>query len=583
MTMTTVWSHPRTKPIDLVARRAMVAMAILGVTLLPAVPVLAQPQTATPAPSSAGKAETTESEPTSTKRVPAWAADARWYHIFVPRFHNGETANDLPSTEAWTARDPVSPQAEQSNASPWQHYGGDLAGVAARLPYLEKLGVNTLYLGSVFDGAKGTVPRMVDMRHINDTFAVPESRSKASHRDSPPSEWVVTESDKVFFEFLNAAHKRGFRVVLEFDTGYRSDRRIPRTFQGKTNLEYVEAVARKWSDPNGDKNPSDGVDGWVISPRSGERDGGAKGFVDMVKKINPDALIVGRGKLNPESAAVIDVVWNERVLGSLSNSLVSTGRMAPRTRTLFDSGKDMAVARPDTPEYGELIGLADEERLLSRCVTPSRSRDKSDAQSAPDARAYARYRLALIVQHLLPGSPVTYYGDEVGLFGATQPLAIAPMWWSDLPDTETKAPHYRGDLFGLVQWLHGFRREHAPVRTGRFRPLMLDERRRILAFARSLPGDDVIVVMNYGDTKQKVMLPAGNPGQLVAVITPHLQGRTMPRFGRGAQPEAPDRSKPLRQQFSGSRQFVNDMGEVRVWVEPMSVRFILVNDREPRR
>ncbi len=89
--------------------------------------------------------------------------------------------------------------------------------------------------------------------------------------------------------------------------------------------------------------------------------------------------------------------------------------------------------------------------------------------------------------------------------------------------------------------------------------------------------------MNYGDTKRKVMLPVGRPGQLVAVVTPHLQGRSMPSFGRKPKSKKPDRSKPMLQAFSGSRQFVNDLGEVRVWVDPMSVRIILVSDKEPKR
>ena len=112
---------------------------------------------------------------------------------------------------------------------------------------------------------------------------------------------------------------------------------------------------------------------------------------------------------------------------------------------------------------------------------------------------------------------------------------------------------------------------------------MHDEPNRLLAFARSLPEDKVVLVMNYGSTKRKVMLPVGRPGQLVAVITPHLQGRSVPSFGRTRKSEKPDRSKALRQAFSGSRQFVNDRGEVRVWVEPMSVRIILISEKEPKR
>jgi len=519
----------------------------------------------------------------SVAHLPAWAAQARWYGIFVSRFRNGDPGNDLPESRPWIAETAVYSKENVPVGAAWHHYGGDFAGILDRLPYLKTLGVNTLYLGSVFHGAKGTIPREIDMRHINDAFAVRNSRTQATQREAAPEEWILTESDKAFFGFLKQAHEQGFRIVLEFDTGFDSTYSVPRTYQDKTTAAYVAAVALKWSDPNGDGDPRDGVDGWVITERSGQRDGGAKAFVAAVKKTNPEALIVGRGNLVKESADVVDVLWNEHLLSSMLNSLVSTGRMAPRARTMFAESEQPTVAVADLPHNGAPAGFPVGARPLWRCRDDVRTNEAPDDDQLPGDEAYSRYRLALFVQHFLPGVPVTFYGDEVGMFGAAEPYNIAPMWWPDLSDPKTKSPLYRGDLFGLVQWLHEFRAEHAPLRTGRSRPIMLDEGNRVLAFARSLPGDEVVLVMNYGKTKRKIMLPVGRPGQLVAIVTPHLQGRTMPNFGRTPKPEKPDLSKPERQAFSGSRQFVSDLGEVRLWVEPMSVRIILVSDDEPRR
>ncbi len=564
-------------------------LVLCGIALGCAAAAFAQqvPGKTSPAPSS-GQTETLatpKAKPPqdAVGRVPAWAAQARWYHIFVPRFRNGDPGNDLPQSKPWIAETAVRREENVSLGAAWQHFGGDFAGILDRLPYLKTLGVNTLYLGSVFHGARGTIPRTIDMRHINDAFAVRNSRAQASYREAPPKEWILTASDKAFFDFLEHAHKRGFRIVVEFDTGFDEASPVPRSFQDKTTAAYVGAVALKWSDPNGDGDPSDGVDGWVVTRRSGERDGGAEAFVATVKNANPEALIVGRGKLCRDSADVVDVRWNEKLLTSLVNSLVGTGRMAPHAKALFAGNLGPAFAAPDLPQDGAPVGLRQGMRSLWRCRGNVRTKETPPDSDLPGREAYARYRLMLFVQHFLPGVPVTFYGDEVGMFGAAEPYDISPMWWPELPDPKTKSPHYRGDLFGLVQWLHEFRTEHAPLRTGSYRPVMLDERKRLLAFARSLPGDEVVLVMNYGDTKRKVMVPVGRPGQLVAVITPHLQGRTMPNFPRTPKSEKPDLSKPMRQAFSGSRQFVNDLGEVRVWVEPMSVRIILISDKEPRR
>ncbi|MCH8900553.1 MAG: hypothetical protein IH942_08720, partial [Acidobacteria bacterium] len=53
---------------------------------------------------------------------------------------------------------------------------------------------------------------------------------------------------------------------------------------------------------------------------------------------------------------------------------------------------------------------------------------------------------------------------------------------------------------------------HTPLRRGTCRPILLDEERKLLALSRSLPGDEIILLMNYGNTKQKVKLTVGRPG-----------------------------------------------------------------------
>src|SRR5690606_35740788 len=57
--------------------------------------------------------------------------------------------------------------------------------------------------------------------------------------------------------------------------------------------DYVFASVRRWMDPNGDGDPSDGVDGWrldvaeMVSIRFWEA------FRDTVRAINPEAYLVG--------------------------------------------------------------------------------------------------------------------------------------------------------------------------------------------------------------------------------------------------------------------------------------------------
>jgi len=136
----------------------------------------------------------------------------------------------------------------------------------------------------------------------------------------------------------------------------------------------------------------------------------------------------------------------------------------------------------------------------------------------------------------------------------------------------------------LVQWLHRMREWYEPLRRGDFRRVLADDENKVLAFARTLPGDEIILLMNYGARKQKVMLPAGKPGQLLAVFSPQVQPSEK---GSPLKPKTPDAAadaekiEPLG--VGGSRQFVNPEGKIRIWVAPMSVRVVFVNDKEPRR
>ena len=127
--------------------------------------------------------------------------------------------------------------------------------------------------------------------------------------------------------------------------------------------------------------------------------------------------------------------------------------------------------------------------------------------------------------------------------------------------------------------LNALREQYAPLQHGDFRPVLLDEGRRILAFGRSVGSDEVIVVMNYGDTNYQVKLPARRPGQLVRVINPQLA--PLPSGGRGRPTGASiDYTKIPRLRVGGSRQFANNLGEMSIWVAPMSVRIAMLSDEE---
>jgi cyclomaltodextrinase len=90
------------------------------------------------------------------RRTPEWARHAIWYQIFPERFCNGDPSNDPQPCRPWTSEwftpsDWERPHADAFYSYVFQRrYGGDLAGIRKKLPYLKELGVNALYLNPVF-------------------------------------------------------------------------------------------------------------------------------------------------------------------------------------------------------------------------------------------------------------------------------------------------------------------------------------------------------------------------------------------------------------------------------------------------
>ena len=86
--------------------------------------------------------------------TPDWAKGAIFYQIYVDRFANGDTSNDVLNREYIYINQP-SKKIDDWYRYPEEmdvrnFYGGDLQGVLDHLDYLKGLGVDVIYLNPIF-------------------------------------------------------------------------------------------------------------------------------------------------------------------------------------------------------------------------------------------------------------------------------------------------------------------------------------------------------------------------------------------------------------------------------------------------
>lgn len=115
---------------------------------------------------------------------PAWVADTVWYQIMPDRFCRGSDHPRRMKQKPWDDRDTIGYE---------DFFGGDLRGIIEKLPYLQELGINGIYLLPVFESDTNHKYNTFDYTRIDPDFG--------------------TEEDLI--ELVNTAHNLGIRVMLD--------------------------------------------------------------------------------------------------------------------------------------------------------------------------------------------------------------------------------------------------------------------------------------------------------------------------------------------------------------------------------
>ena len=154
------------------------------------------------------------------------------YQIFVDRFYNGDTTNDVQDCEYIYIGRPVRHIQEWSRypsvMDVGHFYGGDLQGVWDKLDYLQELGVEVLYFNPLFVSPSNHKYDTQDYDHIDPHYGKivkdgGELVEEPAKNNDQATKYMIRSCDPAnlkasdeFFEcFLKEVHRRGMRVIID--------------------------------------------------------------------------------------------------------------------------------------------------------------------------------------------------------------------------------------------------------------------------------------------------------------------------------------------------------------------------------
>ncbi|TYC00607.1 glycoside hydrolase family 13 protein [Micromonospora sp. WP24] len=463
---------------------------------------------------------------------PAWARDAVIYQIFPDRFARSAEADGRALPDWAIPCDWDTPVVGRGPETPYQFYGGDLDGIAERLDHLDRLGVNTVYLTPIFParsnhrydaadfdrvdpllGGDAALARLADAvrargwRLLGD---ITSNHTGDAHRwftaavaDLDAPERGLYYFDEVIGRDNSSSARCDPEPSYESWNGVRS---LPKLNWGSAELRRrfataPDSVLRRWL-----REPY-GLAGWRVDVANMTGRRGADAYTHevaallrtVVTQTRPDALLMAEhghdhtGDLDRDGwhgtmnyVGFTDPVWSWLRHGEqpVPNFLGTPGgvrrRDAAAVLATMDTYRSLVSWRSYTHSW-QLLGSHDSARI--RTVV-------GDA---------ARHEVAVGLLATMPGLPMIFAGDELGLTGVNGEGSRTPMPWH-------RPERWDGGTFAAYRALLRLRRDEPALRHGGLRWVHHDP--ETLVFLRESPAGTVLVLARRA---------AGTPLRLVGL------------------------------------------------------------------
>ncbi len=413
--------------------------------------------------------------------IPEWAKGAVGYQIFPDSF--SRLSENDPLYTPW-------------NKAPLKNgdiLGGEIAGITAHLSYLKDLGIDFIYLNPIFSAPSSHRYDTTDFYRIDPRLGSTKdiiALVKKAHKMGIKVifDGVFNHVGADFFAFKDVVKKQEksrykdwfyiedfplrfeYREKPNFETfGYYNQ--MPKlNVQNPEVRQYLLSVVKYWM-------KTAKIDGWRLDVADEISHDFWVEFRKTVKSINKDALIIGETWKHSHD------FLNGNEWDSATNYpfyFAINKWLGTNEYKVSDFASDLAYTRGTYHIEAQkvlwnFLDSHDTARLLSKC---------------PGLKTYL---LAITVQMTLPGSPLIYYGDEVGLTGLDNIDSRRGMLWDDAQNA-TILNHYKK--------LIALRHQHKCLKTGDYRLIDTFNRFQVFIYARFDEDDEIRIIINASESIQ---------------------------------------------------------------------------------
>ncbi|MFB9770419.1 glycoside hydrolase family 13 protein [Lactiplantibacillus modestisalitolerans] len=379
---------------------------------------------------------------TWTSAPPTWAGQTVWYQIFPDRFADGDDQRNPGHVRAW-GQLPVT----RSSV-----YGGDLAGITDHLDDLATLGINGLYLCPLFAapsnhkydptnefqidpqfGDEADLHRLVQVAHAHGMKIMLDA--VFNHLGAQAPQWQSVLKFGASSPYADWFDVASWPVRTQPVPNYATFGTEPTMPKLNTQLPavqaYLAAVARYWT-------VHFDIDAWRFDVADEVAPVLWRALTATLRTLKPDIYLVGEA-------------WHR------AQALVGPGK--------FDAAMNYPLTRLIAPLFNRTLSPASYVAKTNRQLMQYRWPNQAVMLNALDTHDtprlwttlhghLARFKAALALLMLLPGSPCLYYGTEIGLRGGADPDNRRCMDWQPTADGRR--------LREFVKQLVKFRRQNAP-------------------------------------------------------------------------------------------------------------------------